>query len=84
MSKSPEKTKEFLTDEFLDELFHDIPRPIEPGEITIRMVSSRYGCTEGTARGWIEKKVAEGVLESIGKRLVKGRTSQAWRKMKKK
>jgi Fic family protein len=74
-------------DEFwdeIDEIFADAPKPLQKGEITAPMLARRQGCSDPTARRRIGKKVESGLMESVGKRMVKGGPCEAWRMVKKK
>jgi hypothetical protein len=76
--------KEKVSGDFWEELFSDMPKPLQEGEITCRMFVERYGCTDNTAKLRLTEKVKAGLLEYIGKRTIKGRAVDAWRRVKKK
>lgn len=75
---------EKMTDEFWDEIFADMAKPLAPGEKTVSMVCQQFKCSDHTARIRIRRLVDEGRLEAVGKRLVNGRPAYAWRVAKKK
>jgi Fic family protein len=70
--------------EQIDEMFSDIPKPLQDDEITAPMVGRRLKCSDHAAKKYIQEKVQAGLLESVGKRMMKNGPCEAWRMVKKK
>lgn len=70
-------------DDFWEELYKEIPIPLQPGEKTIPMMIEELGrhCEHGTMDIKVKKWVAEGKLIFVGIRMTdSGRLSKAYRK----
>jgi hypothetical protein len=68
-----------LPDNFWEELYSDIPKPPQPGEKTLSDIAIDLQCDRRRARQIVEKWVADKKLEYAGKRIVRGRSMDAWK-----
>ena len=73
-----------MNDDFWNELYKDIPIPIQDGEKTTRMMIDELEreIDFHTMRSQIKRWVKEGKLISVGARIVEGKLSQAYKAVK--
>jgi hypothetical protein len=57
-----------------------IPEPLHEGEFTVKMFMATNSLTEDVARAALERAERDGIIETVGKRVVDGKRVKAWRK----
>jgi len=71
-----------MNDAFWDELYADVPRPIQPGEKTIQMMIEDTGREDmdfKTMRRQVRVWVRAGRLVSVGNRIYNGKLAEAYK-----